>query len=113
MAPHTIVEIPAERIVDRETFHDVFADVLGFPDFYGRNMDAWIDCLESLDEPGDGMTKVHAPPDGILVLAIRNAKDFAVRCPELYLDLLECSAFVNHARIDLGQGPVLALSFFE
>ena len=36
-----LVKIPTEQITDWETFHTVFAEILGFPDFYGRNMNAW------------------------------------------------------------------------
>jgi len=35
----------------------------------------------------------------------------AVRCPEIYAALVECSAFGNHRRIENGQEPVLCLSF--
>ena len=42
---HTLVEIDTARITDWGTFHDVFAEAFGFPDFCGRNMDAWIDCI--------------------------------------------------------------------
>ncbi|MCA9610738.1 MAG: barstar family protein [Myxococcales bacterium] len=35
-----IVAIPTRRIVDWDTFHDVFAEAFGFPGFYGRNLDA-------------------------------------------------------------------------
>ncbi|WP_206361205.1 barstar family protein, partial [Pseudomonas viridiflava] len=35
----------ANLISDWQTFHNVFAEQFGFPVFYGRNMDAWVDCL--------------------------------------------------------------------
>jgi RNAse (barnase) inhibitor barstar len=34
-----LVSIPTLRISDWDSFHSVFAEVFGFPDFYGRNMD--------------------------------------------------------------------------
>lgn len=37
------VRLPTERITDWESFHEVCREVFGFPDFYGMNMDAWID----------------------------------------------------------------------
>lgn len=61
-----VVRIDGDRIVDWPSFHGVFAEAFGFPDFYSQNMDAWIDCLGYLDEPEAGMTKVHAKP-GVLV----------------------------------------------
>jgi hypothetical protein len=108
-----VIPIDTRRISDWDTFHDVFADVFGFPDFYGRNMNAWIDCLTSLDEPHDGMMKVHVAPGQVVALQLEHVGDFSSRCPEQYAALVECSAFVNWRRIELGQPPVLALSFFK
>ncbi len=41
MTPCPKVRIDTNRIVDWNSFHDVFAEAFGFPDFYGRNMNAW------------------------------------------------------------------------
>jgi len=46
-----IVTVPVEKITDWPSFHDVFHETLGFPKFYGRNMNAWIDCMTSIDTP--------------------------------------------------------------
>lgn len=59
-----IVRIPAARIHDWVTFHDVFAELFGFPDFYGRNMDAWIDFM-SHDVPDAEMTLCQVKPGQI------------------------------------------------
>jgi hypothetical protein len=56
------VRIDGSQLTDWESFHKVFAGVLGFPAFYGNNMDAWIDCMTSLDTPDDGMTTIPAAP---------------------------------------------------
>jgi hypothetical protein len=103
------VTIPIGEITDWNSFHDVFQRVLGFPAFYGRNMNAWIDCMTSLDLPSDGMTTIHVEPGGILILRIDNPFEFQRRCPEQYAALLECSAFVNFRRVEVGEPPVLAL----
>ena len=104
---YTQVAIDCAQIHDWETFHSVFAEILGFPNVYGRNMNAWIDCLSSLDEPLDGMTKVHAPTGGVLVLHLRNVKDFMARCSEQYSAIIECSSFVNHRPVE-GRGSARA-----
>lgn len=109
----TIVRIDARKIADWESFHDVFAEEMGFPDFYGRNMDAWIDCLTSLDVPDDGMTSVHAPKGGMLTLHLDHIGDLANRCPDIYDAIVECSAFVNYRRIEADEEPVLALSYYR
>src|ERR1700733_14148302 len=92
----TIVTIPADRITDWESFHSVFKQALGFPDFYGRNMDAWNDCMTYLDDPPSGMTNVFVAKGDLLTLRIDNAADFQKRSPEQYSALIECSAFVNY-----------------
>ena len=50
------------KITDWKSFHDECAAVFGFPDFYGRNMNAWIDCLTYVRE-GDGMSRYELGPD--------------------------------------------------
>ncbi|HMV83076.1 MAG TPA: barstar family protein [Blastocatellia bacterium] len=106
-----IVEIDTRRIVDWDSFHDTFANALGFPGFYGRNLDAWIDCLGYVDSPENGMSEIHVEPGSVLVIQLSEVREFSQRCPEQYAALIECSAFVNHRRIEAGEEPVIALSF--
>jgi RNAse (barnase) inhibitor barstar len=103
-----LVRIDARRIVDRESFHDVFAEAFGFFDGYGRNMHAWIDCLSDL-----GLTQITAAPGEVVTLQIDNVDDFAQRCPDLYEDLIDCAAFVNWRDVDRGLSPALAISFYK
>ena len=108
-----IVKVDTRRIMDWGTFHSVFAELFGFPDFYGRNMNAWIDCMTSLDAPADGMTSVHAPLGGVVVLHLDFVDEFSARCPEIFAAIVECAAFVNLRRTEMGEEPVLALSFHK
>lgn len=94
---------------DWTSFHSEFSSAFGFPAFYGKNMDAWIDCMTSLDKPEDGMSTVHCASGSILTLELNNASDFAKRCPEQYEALVHCSEFVNRRRIQVGEAAVLAL----
>jgi RNAse (barnase) inhibitor barstar len=55
-----IVDVDVLPITDWDSFHDTFAVALGFPDFYGRNMNAWVDCLTYED---DGMTAFPMNPE--------------------------------------------------
>lgn len=107
------VSIDCSSIRDWASFHEEFARVRGFPDFYGRNMNAWIDCMTSLDAPADGMSSVHCKPGSVVTLELANVKAFARRCPEQYAALIECSAFVNWRRLELDNSSVLALGFHE
>ena len=106
------VQIDGRRIKDWSSFHDCFSETLGFPAFYGRNMNAWNDCMTSLDAPDDGLSNVHVAIGDVLVLCISGAADLKKRCPEIYDALVECSAFVNYRRIEKGEQAVLALSFY-
>jgi hypothetical protein len=82
-------------MMDWDSFHVEFARVFGFPDFYGRNMDAWVDCITSLDAPDDGMSSIHCEGGTVMTLELENVKEFEYYCPEEYKALIECSAFVN------------------
>jgi RNAse (barnase) inhibitor barstar len=107
------VAIDASEILDWPSFHSAFSKAFGFPTFYGHNMDAWIDCMTDLDDPSSGMSSVHAPPNGIVVVKVLNAKAFATRCPEQAAALNDCVAFVNWRRCEQGGAPVLALSYHQ
>jgi hypothetical protein len=107
----TIVSLDCERIRDWKSFHDEFAAVFGFPDFYGRNMNAWIDCMTSLDQPEDGMTSVHPSRGNVLTLQLENVAPFREQHPDLYAAIIECAAFVNWRRLEVGESAVLAISF--
>jgi RNAse (barnase) inhibitor barstar len=106
-----LVTVDCDKIHDWDSFHDEFARVFGFPEFYGRNMDAWIDCLSSLDAVDDGMSRVHCAAGSVMTLELANVGSFRERCRELYDAVIECSASVNRRRIEVGGTAVLALSF--
>jgi RNAse (barnase) inhibitor barstar len=44
------VKIPTKQIVDWNSFHATLKEALAFPDFYGRNGNAFIDCLTYDDD---------------------------------------------------------------
>lgn len=107
------VHIDASKITDWDTFHDQFSEVLGFPGFYGRNMNAWNDCMTYVDAPDEALSSVHVAPGDVMVLCISDVEGLRSRCREIYDALVECSAFVNWRRIEKGQPAVLALSFYS
>jgi len=97
-----VVKIALQRIKDWESFHDVFAETLGFPGFYGRNMSAWVDFLSSLDEPDHGMTTVHVGKGEVLTLQLTGYTSFKEQHPALLNEIVECAAFVNWRRVQAG-----------
>lgn len=106
-----VLRIDADRITSWDAFHEVFREALGFPGFYGRNMNAWIDCLTSLDEPADGMTSVHVKPPEVLTLHIDHAEAWAQRAPEMFRAMVDGAALVNWRRMEMGQPPVIGLAY--
>ncbi|HZQ42732.1 MAG TPA: barstar family protein [Acidobacteriaceae bacterium] len=102
-----VISIPTAKIVDWQSFHDVFKTTFGFPDFYGRNMDAWIDCMTSIDRAEHGMSAVTVCPGELLIMQIDD--ELKIRCPEQYIAIVECTSFVNRRRREVGESPVLAL----
>lgn len=106
-----VVKIDCCRIVDWQSFHDVFSRAMGFPGFYGRNMDAWIDCMSCVDDVQAGMSRVIIEPGERLTIALENASSFQRRCPEQYKALIESVAFVNDRRRETGEASVITLIF--
>jgi hypothetical protein len=104
-----VVTIPTDRIADWDSFHAVFQAAFGFFEFYGANMDAWIDCMSCLDDPSSGMTAVSVNAGDLVALRIDDAPGFTRRCPEQYEALMECVAAVNSRRLEIGLEPVLTL----
>ena len=76
-----LVWIDTTKIRDWASFHDVFSEAFSFPDFYGRNMNAWIDCMTSLDDLAAGMLRIHASKGGVVTLQLDGIDGFAERCP--------------------------------
>jgi len=108
-----VVSIPVREITDWASFHDVFRRVFGFPDFYGCNMNAWIDCMTDLDDPGTGMVQISVGHGELVAIRVDDAADFQRRCPEQFQALIECASFVNFRRIEVGEPPILTLMFSD
>jgi RNAse (barnase) inhibitor barstar len=113
MLAMTVVKLDTRRITNWETFHNVFQEVFGFPGFYVRNMNAWIDCMTYLDAPEECMTSVPARRGEVVVLQLEHVNDFCRRCPEQYTAIIEYAAFVNWRRVEIGENAVLALSYYK
>lgn len=97
-----------EVITDWQSFHEVCREVFGFPEFYGMNMNAWIDCLSYLDE-GDGMSRFHLAVGEMLHVEVPAAESFKARLPEIFDALVEGSAAANRRCIESGKPPALSL----
>ncbi len=93
------VEVDLAKVTDMQSFHAEWSRAMGFPDFYGENMNAWRDCMSDLSAPGQpGMTKVEVPRGEDLLTVLKGAADFARRKPEIWLSLVEATASVNRTK---------------
>ena len=104
----TTVRLDGECIKDWESFHSECEREFGFPEFYGRNMDAWVDCLSYLRDE-DGMTKFRLKPDEILQIEVSKAALLKQSAPEILDDLTFCIEAINERYEDYGEKPALKL----
>ena len=88
------VTLSTAEIRSWDTFHDICARNFGFPDFYGRNMNAWIDCLMYVRE-GDGMSRFVLQEEEYLYIHLPDFVIFSQREPVICLEMMECVSFVN------------------
>src|SRR3569832_2556165 len=98
-------------IADWPSFHRESRQKFGFPDFYGNNMDAWIDCLSSLREPDSGMTSFALASDEILRITVDHSAALRKKSPQLLTALEECTVVVFLCFVVLGVFLVLLLVF--
>jgi len=100
--------LDGSEIRDWNSFHDASARELGFPSFYGCNLDAWMDCLTYLDE-GDGMSRFTLAPGEVLELEVIASDDLKRRAPDIVDALMDCVRFVNQRYVDHGKDPLIRL----
>ena len=66
-----IVEIDLTSIKDMKEVHVFLQDKFGFPHFYGKNVNALIDCWSSLRFPEDEMCNFTINSEEVLILRIK------------------------------------------
>lgn len=103
------VTLDFNKITDWSSFHSACQEAMGFPDFYGRNMNAWIDCMSSIDAPDEGMSKVTVTPGDSLDIILLGTEAGYKHCPEVMRELLECAAFVNQRFIEANSATRIKL----
>lgn len=105
-----IVRLNTEQINDWASFHQVCKEAFGFPDFYGENMNAWIDCLTYLNFD-DGMSRFVLAKNERLFIEVMNTGSFWDRLPDIFQALVDCSSFVNNRHLESNELPKIALVF--
>ncbi len=106
------ITIDFRKISDISDLHDKLDDELGFPDFYGRNIHALIDCLQSMRFPEEGMSRVVLGNEEVLMLELIN---FSNANMVIINSLLVAVETVNQRELDRGRkhSILLAMSFTE
>ena len=106
-----IVRIDARRLTDAAGLHGAMSEAFGFPDFYGKNLDALVDCLTHLDDPKAGMSRVQVFPGQVALLVLDHMDDSGKAHVAPVKSLIDAVAFVNWRRLEKGQPPVLAMAY--
>ena len=89
-----------------QALHAALKQALGFPDFYGANFAALVDCLSGLRYPDEGMIAVALGPDEVLTLHVLNLSAAA----KPVIDLLLCAVEdVNTRELQRGRSPSMGL----
>ena len=107
---NNVVEIDGSKITDFDSFHAVFKETMGFPDFYGNNMNAWIDCMSDIHEDTK-MSKYLLPVEQPLNVIIRNTQEFSKNCPDVLAALVEDTAAINTDEFRLGNTAPIQIIF--
>lgn len=87
------ISIDFSRLETMDDFHNTMKALFGFPDFYGNNMHALIDCLTSLRYPKDGMTSVTLEKNEVLLLEVNNLN---YKNHEVVVALFSSIQYVNY-----------------
>ena len=94
------IRINTDLIDGWSSFHQLFKMAIGFPEYYGANMDAWVDCMTNLDDPTSGMTRNSVKPGQTIIIELINADKFKTNHQDIYFALLESVAYVNSRKIE-------------
>ncbi|MNK05115.1 Barstar (barnase inhibitor) [compost metagenome] len=103
-----VVHLNGENITDWPSFHSACKTAFGFPDFYGDNMDAWVDCMSYLRDE-DGMTKFRLQPAEKLQIIVDHADILQKKAPDILEDVAFCIEAINERYADYGENPALEL----
>jgi hypothetical protein len=92
---------------DLSDMHHRLAKVFGFPEFYGKNYPALVDCLSSLRYPEDGMTSVALASDSeVIELQVRGLASCNKDILSIFLSAIETA---NDRLIQKALSPAIYL----
>lgn len=101
---HVIIDFVKIKSID--DFYDEMTRVFGFPAFFGRNGNAFIDCLFSLRYPQDEMTAIHIRKDEYIIMELVNFSSASQNVKDTLIISIE---FVSMKCKEKGQEPSILL----
>lgn len=84
------IDIDFSLIETLDDLHDILFEKFGFPDFYGRNINALIDCISSIRYPEEGMTSFFLNRDEFLLIRTRNMATSNENISTFLIRAIEC-----------------------
>ncbi|AHG20350.1 hypothetical protein Z042_12425 [Chania multitudinisentens RB-25] len=100
------VKIDFSKIKTLDDFYTELSNLFGFPDFFGRNINALIDCFFSLRYPQDEMTKIHVTDSEYLLIELYH---FSLATNEIKETLIVTIENVSFKCKEKGQEPSIVL----
>ena len=94
-------QIDGSVIVDWDSFHDEFQKQLGFFDGYGRNMDAWNDCMRDMYTNGEykSLTKFDLSDGDTFTLVVVNTAQRKRNAEEVFSAFKGSDSALQHLHV--------------
>ena len=91
----TRISLNGATMVDWPSFHDEFSRAFRFSDGYGRNRDAWIDCMTDLHGP-NAHSGLRLPAGEPIEIVLNGSATMAKSYPEIFAELLRLVRYANN-----------------
>ncbi len=91
----TRISVNGASIVNWPSFHDEFSRAFRFFDGYGRNRDAWIDCMTNLHGP-KATSGLRLPTGASIEIVLNDSATVAKSYPEIFAELLRLVRYANN-----------------
>ena len=91
----TRICVNGATIVNWASFHDEFSRAFRFFDGYGRNRDAWIDCMTDLHGP-TALSGLRLPAGEPIEIVLNDSATLVKSHPEIFAELLRLVRYANN-----------------
>lgn len=84
------INIDFTEIDSLDSLHESLFHSFGFPDFYGRNFHAFVDCVSSIRYPEEGMTSFFLEKDEFLLIQTKKLAATDAEIANHFIRAIEC-----------------------